>query len=47
MFAKVCEFKEVIIFYILLALILFVVSIHNKEIDMNMVKSETFVTINY
>ena len=47
MFAKVYEFKEVIIFYILLALILFIVSIHNKEIDMNIAKSETLVTINY
>jgi len=47
MFEKVYEYKEVLIFYILLALILFLVSSHNKEIDMNMAKSDTSIVSNY
>lgn len=35
MFEKVLSFKEVAIFYILLALILFLVAEHNKQIDVH------------
>ena len=35
MFEKVLSFKEVAVFYILLALILFVVAEHNKKIDVH------------
>ena len=35
MLAKINSYKEVIIFYILLILILFVVSVHNQEIEVN------------
>ena len=36
MFTKIIEFKEVLLFYILLALILCLVSYHNKQIDMHL-----------
>ena len=36
MMTKIYELKEVLIFYILLALILMLVSMHNQNIDQNM-----------
>ena len=39
MFAKINDYKGVIIFYILLALILMALSYRSKQIDMHQIKS--------
>ncbi len=36
MFGKILKYKEVLLFYILLIIILGLVSMHNKKIDVNM-----------
>ncbi len=36
MFGKILKYKEVLLFYILLIIILGLVSMHNKKIDINM-----------
>ena len=46
MFTKLFELKEVLIFYILLALILLLVSIHNQSIDHKMNLNTYNITIN-
>ena len=43
MVTKIYELKEVLIFYILLAIILFAVSLHNQNIDQNISNSNNII----
>jgi len=43
MFAKINNYKGVIIFYLLLALILILVSNHNKQIDMHIINNTNYI----